>query len=333
MPLRSRKRSRKSQTSIRRYGRTTKRRRRRFVRTRRRRRYGRMLRRSSRLRAAFPRVKKVTLTWAQDFSISNATLPTYNPILCLNDPYRPGSTAGVSGGTGWDHQPRFWDQLTALYTKACVIGGVCTVRVISCQASGASAMANAVLIGAIDDDSEADIPSVTQAIEQRLYGAKFASCALNFPPTGIVNDPENNSVLNTSSSVAVPNRQPMMRIKFGTKKIFGIPKKENLLPIGTRAAPQFDHLPVVDSYPTPSGNPPGAGSEVVNDWNNYSAGKSGTSSTWNSPKNKILLKFAIKGHPANPIPELSTSPVMKANIRVTLHQTILFYDAPEFQQS
>ncbi len=169
----------------------------------------------------------------------NVTIPSHNAgagpyVFRMNSIFDPDHTAV-------GHQPRFHDQVQAIYSKYCVIGAKAYIELLSSGTSSvAGGIGNPTLFAYLDDSATADSRSLEQHIE------------LGMP---------NSSYLMTTIPGSSNNRIELSRAKrsfamtYGVRKFWGIDKKTQLIfPSGTGVGDEYiensDYAALFGTNPT-----------------------------------------------------------------------------------
>lgn len=167
----------------------------------------------------FPNSMKFTLRYCDNITIPNHNAGAGPYVFRMNSIYDPDYTSV-------GHQPRFHDQIAAIYSKYCVIASKAYIELLS---SGSSAVAggigNPTVFAYLDDDATADSRSLEQHIE------------LGMP---------NSSYLMTTIPGSSNNRIELSRAKrsfamtYGLRKFWGVDKKTQVIfPAGTGEGDEY----------------------------------------------------------------------------------------------
>ena len=167
----------------------------------------------------FPNSMKFNMRYCDNVTIPNHNAGAGPYVFRMNSIFDPDHTSV-------GHQPRFHDQVAAIYSKYCVIGAKAYIELLS---SGSSAVAggigNPTLFAYLDDAATADSRSLEQHIE------------LGMP---------NSSYLMTTIPGSSNNRIELSRAKrsftmtYGVRKFWGIDKKTQLIfPSGTGVGDEY----------------------------------------------------------------------------------------------
>lgn len=167
----------------------------------------------------FPNSMKLTMRYCDNITIPNHNAGAGPYVFRMNSIYDPDHTSV-------GHQPRFHDQVSAIYSKYCVIGAKAYIELLS---SGSSAVAggigNPTVFAYLDDSATADSRSLEQHIELGMPNSAYVMTTI--PGS-------------SNNRIELSRAKRSFAMKYGVRKFWGVDKKTQLIfPAGTGTGDEY----------------------------------------------------------------------------------------------
>lgn len=168
----------------------------------------------------FPNSMKFNMRYCDLVTIPNHNAGAGPYVFRMNSIFDPDHTA-----TG--HQPRFHDQIQAIYHKYCVIGAKAYVEILASgipSTGGGGAGGNPTVFAYLDDSALADSRSLEQHIELGMPNSSYVMS--NIPGDG--------------TRIELSRAKRSFAMTYGVRKFWGIDKKTQLIfPSGTGVGDEY----------------------------------------------------------------------------------------------
>jgi len=166
----------------------------------------------------FPNSMKFNMRYCDVVTIPNHNVGSGPYVFRMNSIFDPDHTSV-------GHQPRFHDQIGAIYHKYCVIGAKAYIEVLTTSPSTNSEQGNPTIFAYLDDSATADSRSLEQHIE---LGMPNSSYLMTNVPGQSFNGPE------------LSRAKRSFTMTYGVRKFWGIDKKTQLIyPSGTGVGDEY----------------------------------------------------------------------------------------------
>lgn len=166
----------------------------------------------------FPNSMKFNMRYVDLINIPNHNAGASPYVFRMNSIFDPNYTAV-------GHQPRFHDQVAAIYSKYCVIASKAYIEILTSGTSGDSqGAANPTVFAYLDDDPTADGRSLEQHIELGMPNSSYLM----------------TSIPGSNTRVELSRAKRSFTMTYGVRKFWGVDKKTQLIyPAGTGEGDEY----------------------------------------------------------------------------------------------
>jgi len=165
----------------------------------------------------FPNSMKFNMRYCDNVTIPNHNAGAGPYVFRMNSVFDPDHTSV-------GHQPRFHDQISAIYSKYCVIGAKAYIELLSSGTSADQGIGNPTVFAYLDDAATADSRSLEQHIELGMPNSAYVM----------------TSIPGSHNRIELSRAKRSFTMTYGVRKFWGIDKKTQLIyPSGTGVGDEY----------------------------------------------------------------------------------------------